>query len=91
MEGGRYTTWFSDDERRELRAILYQLENLNLVKLNREKEKPGCPTYKWALTKKGEKIVEENEYLQKLRLEEDKFKFLKTLKEISEKKEFFIP
>ena len=41
MEGGRYTTWFPDDEKKELRAILYQLENLNLVKLDREKEKPG--------------------------------------------------
>ena len=86
MEGGRYTTWFPDDEKKELRAILYQLENLNLVKLDREKEKPGQYTYKWALTKKGKKIVEKNESLQKLSIEENKLKFLKALKEIVEKK-----
>jgi len=91
MEGGKYTAWFPDDERRELRAILYQLENLNLVKLDREKIKTGCYTYKWSLTKTGKDIVGKNEHLQKIKEEGDTFNFLKSLKEIYDKKEFFIP
>ena len=91
MEGGKYITWFSDDGKRELRAILYQLENLNLVKLNREKVKTGCYTYKWSLTNKCEKIIKENKHLQKLQKGRNVFKFFTALKEKIEEKELFIP
>ncbi len=91
MVGGKYITLFPDDEKRELRAILYYLENFKIVKVNRENEKQGLYNYKWVLTKEGKKIAEKNKRLQKLEKEGDRLKFLKALKELIEKKEFFIP
>jgi len=52
--------------------------------------KPSLKEYKWILTDKGKKIVENNETLQKLKKEGDILKFFKALKDEVEKKEFFI-
>ena len=62
MTGGRYLTYFPDDEKRKLRIFLYKLENLGIVKLGREKEKKkGLYNHKWELTKKGKEMVEKDE------------------------------
>ncbi len=90
MEGGKYTTWFPDDGKRELRVLLYKLENCGLVKLNREKEKSGLYNYMWSLTNKCKEIVEKDGHLQKLQRGEDILKFFTALMEKVEEKEFFI-
>ena len=41
--------------------------------------------------RQAEDIVGKNEHLQKIKEEGDTFNFLKSLKEIYDKKEFFIP
>ena len=65
MTSGRYITSFPDNEERVLRSFLYKLENLNIVKLVREKE-GKLHKHKWELTKKGIGLIENNEELQTL-------------------------
>jgi len=66
MSGGRYITLFPDDEKREARVFLYKLENLRVIKFNREKEKQNLYRHQWTLTKKGKSLLKKNTYLQKL-------------------------
>ena len=84
MEGGRYVTFFKDDEKRELRVFLYKLEGLGILKLTREKTKPNLYNYRWGLTEKGKILVEKNKILQKYWEEREVEKFYNYIKNLLE-------
>lgn len=53
-----------EDNVADARKILYSLEELGITKIEREKQGKGVYGYRWRFTKKGQKIVDENKYLQ---------------------------
>jgi NAD(P)H-nitrite reductase large subunit len=66
--GGEYITWFREEGSKE-RRLLYKLENLGIVKLDRKIEfidKKKSYHYKWILTSAGKKLVDENESLKEM-------------------------
>lgn len=80
--GGDYITWFTEEGRTE-RSLLYKLENMNIIRCDSEREGKGRIMYTWKLTKKGQKIVDENN-LKKIWDTDGKIKVLEFYNKIME-------
>lgn len=53
------------EENARFRKVLYLIENKGIVKIQRERKNKGY-SYSWHLTKKGQKIIDENNSLKNL-------------------------
>lgn len=81
-------TWFVEEGSTE-RSLLYKLEDMNIVRLTSEiDDRVGeIQFYKkqWILTSKGQKLIDENEYLQALWGKGEKVDVIKFYDEVLKK------
>lgn len=74
-------TWFIDDGKTELRRFLYLLEADSIVIMESYTPRKGVSIHRWKLSKKGERLIENNKELEKLWRNQDIEKFYNNIKD----------